>query len=644
MTSSADDAAAVRPNRLGHYELLEQIGQGGMAVVYRGVQPSLNRQVAIKVLPARFSVSPELVARFEREANIVAQLNHPNIVQIIDRGREGETLFLVMEFVEGESLDKVIARRSLPVGKAIDYALQVCDAMEDAHSKGIVHRDLKPSNVLIDAKTGRVKIADFGIAQIGTTAPGVATLTSDNTALGTMNYMSPEQRTDSHNVTHLTDIFSFGVVLYEMLTGRLPIGHFKQPSQLNRDVPLGLDIIVKKCLEVQPEDRYQSFTEIRRQLSQITGWGTRYKVVAQRVGESVRQIADSTTPWMHGKRRYIAAAAGVIVILAAVLLLLPRGQRPAPAAGTRVDTPITPATAPRVTNVASPVGTAANQPNLHRLIKQARDKAAVGDWKTALKDLDALITLHKTQPSESILVALAYYETARIYEDRTLYDRALTEYDHLLHHVRLFAQLGDTSPDLLAFASAAMLQKATVLGKQAETHKRKEDAEKCRNDALELYRVLIRQYPESPDSVVAQAALDWSALKGKMDLRWKFWQTTLRYNAADQEAILSKLERVLDEHPNSPLEPAALRLAAAICEKPDLSNLQAAAEKFERLADLEPDWRPDHLHNAAESYHKAGNFNAEQRLYSRFVAEFPNDRRVKAARRRLAELETRAAP
>lgn len=258
------------PARLGFYDVAEKIGQGGMAIVYKGVQSSLNRAVAIKVLPPQFAATPELLARFEREASIVAQLAHSNIVQVIDRGRQANLLYIVMEYVDGDSLDKLIQAGGMPVCQIIDFATQICDGLDYAHKAGVIHRDLKPSNILVDTRTNRVKIADFGIAALETSNSALATLTVERSAIGTMNYMSPEQRADAHTVTSATDIFSFGVILYEMITGRLPAGHFKAPSMIRPDIPLGFDTIVNRCLAESPADRYPSAGHVRDELQRLT--------------------------------------------------------------------------------------------------------------------------------------------------------------------------------------------------------------------------------------------------------------------------------------------------------------------------------------------------------------------------------------
>jgi serine/threonine-protein kinase len=152
--------------RLGHYDIIEEIGRGGMAVVYKGLQPSLNRTVAIKVLPASFAKDKEFIARFDREAETIARLSHPNIIQIIDRGKEDKTCYFVMEYVDGLSLDEFLKEKTLTFRQLLGIALQTCQALSYAHSKKIVHRDLKPSNILIAKDTLAVKVADFGLVQL----------------------------------------------------------------------------------------------------------------------------------------------------------------------------------------------------------------------------------------------------------------------------------------------------------------------------------------------------------------------------------------------------------------------------------------------------------------------------------------------
>ncbi|MBI3854179.1 MAG: serine/threonine protein kinase, partial [Planctomycetes bacterium] len=184
------DAALKPGSTFGRYEIVETVGRGGMGVVYRARQTGLDRAVALKVLSPRLSSDPDLVGRFEREAKALARLSHPNIVAVHDCGVEGGTPYLVMEFVEGLSLRRLLAERRLPPEEALRIVPQLCDALEYAHGQGVVHRDIKPENILIDTN-GQVKIADFGLAMvIGIGAPR---LTQTNAVMGTPHYMAPEQ-------------------------------------------------------------------------------------------------------------------------------------------------------------------------------------------------------------------------------------------------------------------------------------------------------------------------------------------------------------------------------------------------------------------------------------------------------------------
>jgi len=347
MSDSITGSTAVIPGQLGHYDVVEKIGQGGMAIVYRGIQPSLNRPVAIKVLPPQFATTTELLARFDREAEIVSQLAHSNIVQVIDRGRQDNLLYIVMEYVEGDSLDKLIRGGKLTVSQVIHYASQICDGIDYAHKAGVIHRDLKPANILIDRRTDRVKIADFGIAALEETRGALATLTAERSVIGTMNYMSPEQRVDSHAVTSATDVFSFGVILYEMITGKLPVGHYKAPSLIRPDIPLGLDTIVNRCLAESPSDRYASAGEVRDELQRLT----------------IRHTAPksfSALGRLNKRQQWYAlggAAAGVLLLLVVVAAIVGHFRKAVP---------------PPPVVVASPSAPAVKQPSAEELRAQAQ--------------------------------------------------------------------------------------------------------------------------------------------------------------------------------------------------------------------------------------------------------------------------------
>src|SRR5687767_9922838 len=227
--------------RLGPYEIVAPIGAGGMGEVYRARDTRLERTVAVKVLPPHLSASPEVRQRFEREARTISQLSHPHICALYDVGREAETEYLVMEYLEGGTLAERLARGPLPLEQTLRFGIEIADALDKAHRQGIVHRDLKPGNVML-TKTG-VKLLDFGLAKAfapSTARSGVSltalptqqrasNLTEEGTILGTFQYMSPEQL-EGREADARTDIFAFGAVLYEMATGKKAFAGRSQAS------------------------------------------------------------------------------------------------------------------------------------------------------------------------------------------------------------------------------------------------------------------------------------------------------------------------------------------------------------------------------------------------------------------------------
>ena len=251
------------------FELLRILGRGGMGEVWLARQQSLARTVAVKLLPPRLAKDPEFVTRFEKEATALAALGHPNIIQIIDRGVAGEHYYFVMEYVEGRSLRELMGPSRLPAQQGLRLLIQVGRAIESAHDKGIIHRDLKPENILVDGR-GHVKVADFGLAGIRQPDSRL-NLTATAVAMGTLNYMAPEQRRDAKNVDGRADLFSFGVMLYEVLTGELPVGRFRLPSERVPGVDPRLDDIVAKLLENEPEARYASAREVCAELDALVG-------------------------------------------------------------------------------------------------------------------------------------------------------------------------------------------------------------------------------------------------------------------------------------------------------------------------------------------------------------------------------------
>ncbi|MGD0253556.1 MAG: serine/threonine-protein kinase, partial [Verrucomicrobiota bacterium] len=255
-------------------EILGCLGRGGMGVVYKARQKTLNRLVALKLLAPERVRDAKFAERFTREAQALAALNHPNIVTIYDFGQAGGFYYLLMEFVDGLNLRQLLRARKFTPEEALAIVPPLCDALQFAHDRGIIHRDIKPENLLLD-KVGRVKVADFGIAKMlgtvnggGNAGESAAPENATQTAVGTPNYSAPEQKTDPQRVDSRADIYSLGVVFYEMLTGELPGKRIEPPSK-KVQIDVRLDEVVLRALERKPELRYQQVSEVKTMVETI---------------------------------------------------------------------------------------------------------------------------------------------------------------------------------------------------------------------------------------------------------------------------------------------------------------------------------------------------------------------------------------
>jgi serine/threonine protein kinase len=317
--------------RLGPYEILAPLGSGGMGEVYRAKDTRLDRTVAIKILPSHLSSNADYKQRFEREARAISSLTHPHICGLYDVGSQNGTEFLVMEFLEGETLAHRLAKGPLPTDQMLRYAIQIADALDKAHKQGIVHRDLKPGNIML-TKSG-VKLLDFGLAKVVSAAAPIAgvsqldtqqrDVTTEGTILGTIQYMSPEQL-EGRDVDSRTDIFAFGSVLYEMATGQKAFSGKSQASlmsailkdepqsisQVQPLVPQGLDRVVKTCLAKDPDERWQNAHDLMKELTWITESST--QTIAPTLARPTKR---RFFPWMVAAVLLVIAAAGWISFL-----------------------------------------------------------------------------------------------------------------------------------------------------------------------------------------------------------------------------------------------------------------------------------------------------------------------------------------
>lgn len=254
----------------GAFRVEGLLGRGGMGAVYKGVQTRLDRPVAIKVMRRDQGDGFDFEQRFRREALALATLNHPNIVGVIDYGEAGpEFLYLVMELVDGANLMEVIRTGSMTQEMALALLPQICDALQYAHDQGIIHRDIKPGNIIL-TRDGRVKVADFGLAKRHEQENGFHT--RSGTGLGTPAYAAPEQLVAEEPIDHRADIYALGVMIYQMITGDLPRGAWKPPSQ-KTDCDPSWDNIVSQAMQSDPRDRYQQASEVKTDVSRIGSSG-----------------------------------------------------------------------------------------------------------------------------------------------------------------------------------------------------------------------------------------------------------------------------------------------------------------------------------------------------------------------------------
>jgi serine/threonine protein kinase len=311
----------LRGKTIGHYQIVEELGRGGMAIVYKAWQPSLERFVALKVLPAYFQHDPEFLARFHREAKSAARLSHPNIVHVYDSGESNGVHYIAMEYVDGGSLQERLAAGPISLRETQAILTQIADALDYAHDRGLVHRDIKPANILFTAD-GQPKVTDFGIAR----ATDGTHLTRTGVLIGTPEYMAPEQA-EGQAVDHRTDLYALGVVLYQMLTGRAPFRGTTPhatlhaviyeaplpPRQLAPGLPSDVEAVILKAIAKKPDERFQRGAEMAAALRKALS-----ATVTKRPAKAAPR--RSPVPWIVG------GIAGVLVLILVGLAILLAGS------------------------------------------------------------------------------------------------------------------------------------------------------------------------------------------------------------------------------------------------------------------------------------------------------------------------------
>lgn len=285
---------------LGSYRLERLVGRGGMGLVYLAEDVLRRRPAALKVMARRFSENPDFLARFDREAAALGGLSHPGIVALYDKGVSAGRHYFAMEFVDGQSLRSILARKRPTPAEAVGLLLPVCKALAYAHEHGVIHRDIKPENILV-SKAGKVKLADFGLARVVHGHMPVEALTQTQTVMGTMDYMAPEARLSAKGADARVDVYSLGVLLYEMLTGDLPVGSFQRPSQKHWVDPR-FDDVVLRMLAPDPKHRTASAADVVHDLERLGGQSPAGGGPAAGAGPSVKFLCTC------GRRFYVEAA------------------------------------------------------------------------------------------------------------------------------------------------------------------------------------------------------------------------------------------------------------------------------------------------------------------------------------------------
>jgi serine/threonine protein kinase len=612
------------PKQIGPYEILGPLGKGGMGTVYKAMQPSLNRIVAIKVLPGDFANDPERVTRFHREAQTVAMLSHPNIVQIIDKGEDQGILYFAMEYVEGTSLDVVLRQRRLSLQETLQVIKQVSRGLGAAHRAGVVHRDLNPRNILVSPTLSVIKLADFGISRVESVARNVGTLTTREMTLGSLHYLAPEQAVDASAVDHRADIYGLGVVFYEMLTGRMPLGKFSLPSELNKDLPSEIDPVVLKCLATEPGDRYATIGQLLEDIDKLEEM-LRFQLLDElkglRRGTSMLFQRGSTS---FKRNRGVLLGAGLLLLALAGAggwFLFARKDGPAEpqASANETPAPTTAPTAPPPANAtpapAEPAVVAAVTPPAPEVTKPvapppSAPKPASDKPKVAETPAD---TKPKADKKPGVDPALADIEVARGKYEAKLYDQAITDARAVIAKYPASEALIDAY-FLIARTQEKLARPADALGTYVEIQSRfrgsAKAAEAAYAQAKLVYAGGAKKDAEAARKLFSDVAVNYAgsawaprALAAKADIE-RAGKINVRDAAlgASVPAALQSYRDLTEQYPGDSTAEKAWWELGQMYE--DLKKWDLAAHAYTELGVNFPKSRYDAWFQAAEIYEK----------------------------------------
>ncbi len=624
-------AATEVPKQIGPYEILGPLGKGGMGAVYKAMQPSLNRIVAIKVLPGDFAKDPDAVARFHREAQTVAMLSHPNIVQIIDKGEDQGILYFAMEYVEGTSLDVVLRQRRLSLQEVVQIIKQIGRGLGAAHRAGVVHRDLNPRNILVSPTLTVVKLADFGISRVESVARTLGTLTTREMTLGSLHYLAPEQAVDATAVDHRADIYSLGVVFYEALTGRMPLGKFSLPSELNKDLPSEIDPVVLKCLATEPENRYATVGQLLEDIDKLEEM-MRFQLLDElkglKRGTSMLFKKGSTSFQrnrgllvLFGLLALALVGAGAWMLLNPATEAPPASAAPAEPAPPADKAPVVEPAAPPVVVATVPAETpppAATVPPANPSadnpaeVPAAKPKKETGTAPTKAETTPPGPQETKPKPAKpGVDPAIADLEVARGKFDAKLFDQALADAQALVAKYPASPAAIDGFY-LIARTQVSLQRSKEALGTYVEIQSRFKsdpraaeaafqqaklvqaaDTKKTTEEAKKLFADCAANYPTSPWSARALAA------KAEIE---RDQRATVR-DAALGATVPAALPTFRELTTRFPAEPAAEKAWWELGQMyEDLKRWDLAAKAYEELGLHFPKTRFDAWFQAAEIY------------------------------------------